>query len=107
MAIVSTWYSGRLSHQLAQTKVAEKAKQQASESAQLRLWNAYLAEIAARTANRRIGERTAALETVDRAASLLNEIGRTSDRVVQLRTAAISALTLTDIRRLRSLDACP
>ena len=100
VASVSTWYSGRLSRQLTVT-------QQAEEAAQVRLWDAYLAEIAARNSSRQVGQRFAALEAVDKAAALLDAVGRTDQRVLQLRSAALNSLALPDFGRVRILGDYP
>jgi len=101
VSIVSTWYSRQLGHQLEITRQAEQSERQAHEAAQVRLWDAYLAEIAARTASRQLGQRFAALETVDRARALLPAIGSTDERILQLRNAAIRSLALPDLRRVQ------
>jgi serine/threonine-protein kinase len=107
MAAVSTWYSARLSFQLQKTEQAEQAERLSSQTAKLRLWDAYLAEIAARNSSRRIGQRFATLETVNQANVLFGEIGREPGRVLQLRNAAIAALALPDLRPLRQIDGWP
>ncbi len=103
VSIVSTWYSGQLSRQLEITTQAELAERAANEAAQLRLWDAYLAEIAARNASRQLGQRYAALETIDRARKLLPTIGSSDERILQLRTAAIRSVSLPDLRRVRQV----
>ncbi len=103
VSIVSTWYSGKLSRQLEITMQAELAERAANEAAQLRLWDAYLAEIAARNASRQLGQRFAALETIDRARKLMPTIGSSDERILQLRTAAIRSVSLPDLRRVREI----
>ncbi len=107
VSIVSTWYSGKLSRQLEITMRAELAERAANEAAQVRLWDAYLAEIAARNSSRQMGQRFAALETIDRARRLLPAIGTTDDRQLQLRNAAIRSLALPDLRRVREVWSSP
>jgi len=107
VAAVATWYSGRLSVELHKTQQAERAERHSSQTARLRLWDSYLAEIAARNSSRQVGQRFEALHSVDRAAALLDEIGRTSERVLELRNAVMSTLALPDLRRLRSWPSLP
>lgn len=107
VSIVSTWYSGRLSRQLEITQRAELSEREANDAAQLRLWDAYLAEIAARNASRQMGQRFAALDTIERARKLLPAIGATDERKLQLRNAAIRSLALPDLKRVRSIWAGP
>jgi eukaryotic-like serine/threonine-protein kinase len=104
VAAVSSISSLRLGTELKQRKQAQSAERDAKQTAQLRLWDAYLAEVKARTASRQLGHRFAALETVDRASALLGQIGKTPERERQLRSAAIAALTLPDLRRLRRIE---
>jgi len=105
VSIVSTWYSGRLSRQLEITTQAELAERVANEAAQVRLWDAYLAEIAARNSSRQLGQRFAALKTIDRARKLLPAIGSSDERILQLRNAAIRSVALPDLRRVREVWA--
>ena len=105
VAAVSSISSIRLSAQLQRTQQAEDAQRTAKQTAQLRLWDAYLAEISAQTAGRHLGRRFAALETSERASALLDQIGRTPERELALRSATIAALALPDLRRLRQIDA--
>jgi eukaryotic-like serine/threonine-protein kinase len=107
VAIVSTWYSALLSVQLQKTRQAEQAQRQSNQTAQLRLWDAYLAEIAARNSSRHVGQRFPALEAVDRAVALLDEVGPTPERKLQLRSATIASLVLPDLRRVRSWAGWP
>jgi WD40 repeat protein len=104
VAAVSSISSVRLGAQLEKTVRAEDAEREAKRTAQLRLWDAYLAEINARTVSRKLGHRFAALETADEANILLEQIGRTPDRELQLRNATMTALALPDMRRLRLID---
>src|SRR5262245_19857514 len=105
VAAVSSISSIRLSAQLQRTQQAEDAQRTAKQTAQLHLWDAYLAEISAQTAGRHLGRRFAALETSERASALLDQIGRTQERELELRSATIAALALPDLRRLRQIDA--
>jgi serine/threonine protein kinase/WD40 repeat protein len=105
VAAVSSISSIRLSAQLQRTQQAEDAQRTAKQTAQHRLWDAYLAEISAQTAGRHLGRRFAALETSERASALLDQIGRTPERELELRSATIAALALPDLRLLRRIDA--
>jgi hypothetical protein len=67
VATVSSISSVRLGAELKQREQAQSAERDARQTAQLHLWDAYLAEVRARTASRQLGHRFAALETVDRA----------------------------------------
>ncbi len=99
VAGISSLASVRLGDQLQKTARAEDAERTAKLDAQARLWDSYVAEITARTASRQIGQRSESLQAVDKASALLPEIGRTPQRVLQLRNATIAALGLPDFRR--------
>ena len=43
-----------------------------------------MAEVTARNGSRQVGQRFAALETIEKAAALLDIVGRTEDHVVRL-----------------------
>lgn len=103
VATVSLISSVRLGTELKKREKAQSAEREAKQTAQLRLWDAYLAEVRARTASRQLGHRFAALETVERATELLGQIGRTTERERQLRNAAIAALALPDLWQLRQI----
>ncbi len=90
-AAVALWYSGQLAGELSKTQAANLAARE-------RLWDAYLAEVTARHGSQQVGQRFAALDTVDRAAALLETIGGTPDRKLQLRNAVLSSVALTDLR---------
>ena len=107
VAAISSFYSWRLSHQLAATSSARQAEGQARNLAEIRLWESYLAEIRAGRGSLRIGQRTESLATVDRANKLLNTIGRTPERVLQLRNATIATLALPDLREERIVATTP
>ena len=100
---VLTWYSGKLNRQLAITQHAELAERKANVDAQLRLWDAYLAEISARNSSRQLGQRFAALGTVERAQELLPVIGMNEQRVLQLRNAVITSVSLPDVAPVRTI----
>lgn len=104
VATVSSISSLRLGAELKQRVQAQSAERDARQTAQLHLWDAYLAEVRARIVSRQLGHRFAALETVDRASALLGQIGRTTERERQLRSAAIAALALPDLRQLRRIE---
>jgi WD40 repeat protein/tRNA A-37 threonylcarbamoyl transferase component Bud32 len=97
---VSFSYSSRLRGELAKTQSAEQA-------GKLRLWDAYLAEIAARNSSRHIGQRFAALQTVDKAQALIPAIGATPNREIELRSAVMMSLALPDLRQLRRVAIVP
>ncbi|HEY4312078.1 MAG TPA: serine/threonine-protein kinase [Pirellulales bacterium] len=103
VSIVSMWYSNRLSRQLEVTTRVELAEREAKSDAQLRLWDAYLAEIAARNTSRQLGQRFEAIDTIKRARLLLPGIGATAERQLQLRNAAIRSLSLPDLRRTSTI----
>src|SRR5262245_37013560 len=67
VAAVMSFYSWRLGHQLAVTSSARQAEGDALKLAELHLWDSYLAEIDAGRSSQRLGTRTAALATIDRA----------------------------------------
>jgi serine/threonine protein kinase/WD40 repeat protein len=95
IAGVSLWYSARLSHELTKTRAANLA-------AENRLWDSYLSEAAARNASHQIGQRFAALESIDKATELLSSMPRDAQRERQLRNAVLSSVALSDLRELRS-----
>jgi len=107
IAVVAVGYSVRLSDQLRKTEAAQKAQREANAVAQLRLWDAYLAEAAARNVSRQPGQRFVALERVGKAIDLLDKIGRTSERVATVRDATLASLALSDLRKVRNLDEVP
>jgi eukaryotic-like serine/threonine-protein kinase len=100
IAVVSTWYSARLSHELTKTRAANLA-------AEHRLWDSYLSEAAARNASPHVGQRFAALDSIDRATDLLSTMGRDAERELRLRNAVLSSVALSDLRTLRSFELPP
>jgi eukaryotic-like serine/threonine-protein kinase len=105
ISVVSTWYSGRLGLQLERTRAAELTAREANDTSQRRLWDAYLAEAAALNVSRHQGQRFSALETLARAGKLRAAIGSSADSNQALRSATLSSLALTDLRRLRALPS--
>jgi serine/threonine protein kinase len=101
IAGVSLWYSAMLSREITKTRAAEQAEREANQTAQQRLWNVYLGEAAARNASHQVGQRFAALESVDRAIALLDKVGRNSERERRIRNAVLSAVALPDVRPIR------
>ena len=99
-AAVALWYSGQLAGELSKTKAANQAAKE-------RLWDAYLSEVTARHSSQHVGQRFAALDTVDRAAALLESIGRTPDRELQLRNAVLSSVALADLRPAKPIGPLP
>ena len=100
---LSTWYSGKLNRQLGITRRAEHAERKANVDAQLRLWDSYLAEISARNSSGQMGQRFAALKTVERAQALLPVIGTSEQRLLHLRSAVITSAALPDMEPLRTI----
>ena len=82
---------------------AEESERAANQSAQHRLWDAYLTEVTARNRSRQVGQRFAALDTIEKAAALLDIVGRGEDRTRQLRDAVLSSVALPDMRVVRRL----
>ena len=107
VAAVSSFSSWRLSHQLAATSSARQAEGESRKLAEVRLWESYLAELRTGRGSHRIGQRSRSLATVDRANELLGTIGRTPDRVLQLRNATIATLALPDLREERIVGTTP
>jgi WD40 repeat protein/tRNA A-37 threonylcarbamoyl transferase component Bud32 len=107
IAAMSLWYSGRLRGELVKTQLAEHSERVANRESQGRLWDSYLIEVNARNVSRRVGQRVAALETVDKAQALLGTIGRTEARVRQLRGAVLSSMALPDLRMVWKSRAWP
>ena len=100
VAAVSLWYSAQLSRELADKRLAES-------SAQVRLWDSYLSEATARNSSHQVGQKFAALDTIDKAIALLDTIGRSAERDLQLRNAVLSSVALPDLRKLRSFGPRP
>jgi len=107
IAAVSLWYSSRLRGELVKTQLAEQSERAANQESQSRLWDSYLIEVTARNVSRQVGQRVAALETIDKAQALLNTIGRTDARVRQLRGAVLSSVALPDLRTVWKAGAWP
>jgi tRNA A-37 threonylcarbamoyl transferase component Bud32 len=107
IAALSFWYTANLRRELVRTEQAEQSERAASESAQHRLWEAYMAEVTARNGSRQVGQRFAALDTIEKAAALLDVVGRGEDRVLALRSATLSSVALCDMRVVRTLGMWP
>jgi WD40 repeat protein len=107
IAALSFWYTANLRRELVRTEQAERSERAASESAQHRLWDAYMAEVTARNGSRQVGQRFAALDTIEKAAALLDVVGRGEDRVLALRSATLSSVARCDMRVVRTLGAWP
>jgi WD40 repeat protein/tRNA A-37 threonylcarbamoyl transferase component Bud32 len=107
IAAMSFWYTARLRRELVRTEQAEQSERLANQAAQHRLWDAYMAEVTARNASRQIGQRFTALETIKKAAALLDIVGRSEDRVRELRSATLSSVARCDMRVVRTLGAWP
>ena len=101
VAAVSFLSAIRLNHQLVATQNAQRSEQDARKLAEVRLWESYLGEIRAGYGSRQIGQRIRSLTSVDRANKLLDEIGRTSHRVFELRNATIAVLAAPGLREER------
>src|SRR5262249_28927877 len=101
VAAVSLWYSVALSREFTKTHAAEQAEREANQTAQQTLWNMYLSEATARNASHQVGQRFAALQSIDKAIGLLDALGRTSERERQLRNAVLCSVELPDIRQTR------
>lgn len=104
ITVVSLAYSDRLRGELARSRDLEQAQRAANESAQQRLWDSYVSGATAFNGSHRMGQRFAALDLVDKAAALLDTVGRTPERELQLRNAVLSAVTLPDVHKTRTLD---
>lgn len=98
IAAVLLWHSSQLRGELAKVRLAELSEHSAKQSAQRRLWDAYLSEAAARTSSRKLGQRFAALDTIDLAASLLPALGRDPTRDLELRSAILTSTALPDMK---------
>lgn len=107
IAAVLLRYSGALSREVAKTRSAEQAEREANETAQQRLWDMYLSEAIARNASHEVGQRSAALESIDKAIGLLEAVGRSSERERELRNAVLSAVALPDLRQVRLISKVP
>ena len=104
IAGVSLAYSARLSGELSKSQLLQKAECAANQSAQQRLWDSYLSEASALSGSHRMGQRFAALELVDKAAALLDTVGRSPQRELQMRNAVLAAVALPDMRKTRTID---
>ncbi|MGH7136381.1 MAG: serine/threonine protein kinase, partial [Pirellulales bacterium] len=98
IAAVLLWHSSQLRGELAKVRLAELSEHSANLSAQRRLWDAYLSEAAARNSSRKLGQRFAALDTIDQAASLLPALGRDPTRELELRSAVLTSTALPDMK---------
>ena len=107
IAAVSLWYSGQLRHELTKTQLVQESERAAIQTSQRRLWDAYMSEATARNASRQVGQRFAALETIDKAIALIDTIGRGADQEQQLRNAVLSSVALTDMRTVRAMGEWP
>jgi len=111
VAAVSLWYSSRLSRELVKTQQAERSERIANHLAQQRLFDAYMAEVAARNGSRQVGQRFAALDSIEAAAALIDTLGQQDaqqvDRTFQLRNAVLCSVALPDMRILRTLGTLP
>ncbi len=107
IAAVSLWYSAQLSRELGRSQLAESSERSANLSAQHRLWDAHLSEAAALNGSHQVGQRFAALDMVDKAAVLLDTVGHSKDRDLQLRSAVLSSVALSDMRPARRLGPWP
>jgi WD40 repeat protein len=104
---LSVWYTAMLRRELARTEQAERSERAANQSAQRRLWDAYMAEVTARNGSRQVGQRFAALDAIEKAAALLDTVGRSEDRVIELRSATLSSIARCDMRVIRTLGPWP
>jgi WD40 repeat protein/tRNA A-37 threonylcarbamoyl transferase component Bud32 len=107
IAVLSLSYSAMLRRELARTEQAERSERVANQSAQRRLWDAYMAEVTARNVSRQVGQRFAALDTIEKAAALLDIVGQSEDRVVELRSGTLSSVARCDVRVVRTLGPWP
>ena len=107
IAAVSLWYSGQLRRELTKTQLVQESERAAIQTSQRRLWDAYMSEATARNASRQVGQRFAALETIDKAIALIDTIGRGPDQEQQLRNAVLSSVALTDMRTVRAMGEWP
>jgi WD40 repeat protein len=98
ISAISLWYSNRLRGELVKTQLAEQSERVANRESQARLWDSYMIEVNARNVSRQVGQRVAALATIDKAQALLTTIGRTDARVRQLRGAVLSSVALPDLQ---------
>jgi WD40 repeat protein len=97
-------YSVAHSRELAKTRTAEQAEREANHKAEQTLWNMYLSDVSALNASHQVGQRFAALASVDKAIGLLSAVGRNSERERQLRNAVLSSVALPDLRQIRLID---
>ena len=104
---VSLWFSAQLSRELKASRSAQVAEQLANRTARERLWGAYLSEATALNNSRKVGQRFAALQAVDKAIALGKYLGDDVDRTLQLRNAVLSSSMLPDLQTLRVLDEWP
>ncbi len=107
IAVVSLWYSAQLRRELTKTLLVQESERAAIRTSQRRLWDAYMSEATARNASRQVGQRFAALETIDKAIALIDTIGRGADQERQLRNAVLSSVALTDMRTVRAMGEWP
>jgi eukaryotic-like serine/threonine-protein kinase len=105
IAALSLMFSAQISRELANTTKAEEEARSAHLASERRLWDAYLAEAAASNGSHKIGQRYAALDTIDQAATLMKSLGETEERRNQLRNAVLASVALTDLRVHHALES--
>ncbi len=104
ISLVSLWFSAQLRQELTLSEAARQAERAANRTAQQRMWDAYLSEAVALNNSRQVGQRFAALKSVDKAIALREAIGKDADRDRQLRNVVLSSAILPDLRTVRALD---
>jgi hypothetical protein len=81
--------------------------ERANRERQVKLFDTYLEKARALRNSRRIGQCYGALQTIEQATTLARELGLPLQRFQELRTEAIAALALTDLRMVREWKGNP
>jgi WD40 repeat protein len=89
---------------LRESEVNRNAKEQAEQQAIEDLYASYVAQANASRFSRQIGQRFGTLEAVRKAANLVRERGMPTERLDTLRNLAIAALSLPDLRTIKTWE---
>lgn len=98
LAVGSTLAAVSLNRSLTNVKIAKDAERTANLKAKRSLFDAYIAQATAEIAGTQPGRRFKSMDAIRRASRLLDEVKESSEDVLQLRNAALQAMTLDDLQ---------
>lgn len=98
LAVGSTVAAVSLNRSLTNVKIAKDAELAANLKAKRSLFDAYVAQATAEIAGTRPGRRFKSMNAIRKASRLLNEVKESPEDVLQLRNAALHAMTLDDLQ---------